>query len=87
MSMPPPPPAVLTAPALNGIADGTELFLTVVETFLSCPVGLSTPYSRHTDPIVLPISRMVTQNTAWKRRRSCMHDTKLHRGSSCLVEA
>ncbi len=38
MTTPPPPPATLTAPTLSGIADGTELFFTVVETFRDCPV-------------------------------------------------
>lgn len=40
MTTPPPPPANLTAPTLEG-EDGNELFLAVIETYLQCPVRFS----------------------------------------------
>ncbi|RPD58478.1 hypothetical protein L227DRAFT_612910 [Lentinus tigrinus ALCF2SS1-6] len=51
MSMPPPPPGTLSAPTLDGVADGTELFLTVVETFLSCPPDGHTEFGFETTTV------------------------------------
>lgn len=34
-----PPPATLTAPTLDGVADGTTLYFSVVELYRDCPVS------------------------------------------------
>ncbi|RDX43946.1 hypothetical protein OH76DRAFT_1487495 [Lentinus brumalis] len=52
MTTPPPPPATLTAPTLSGIADGTELFFTVVETFRDCPPDGHIEYGLETTTVV-----------------------------------
>ncbi|KAI0638935.1 hypothetical protein C8Q77DRAFT_1213661 [Trametes polyzona] len=46
-----PPPPTLTAPTLDGVADGTTLYFSVVETYRDCPGGIELEFGLETTTV------------------------------------
>ncbi|KAI0662370.1 hypothetical protein C8Q70DRAFT_957870 [Cubamyces menziesii] len=47
-----PPPPTLTMPPLDGVSDGSTLYLSVVETYRDCPGGIQFEYGLETTTVV-----------------------------------